>query len=136
MLAGLDELRPDEVEVMGRLGLRKAGSADLADTSAPVLDWIRAEGIARLAIHLDLDVLDPRAFGPQVVNMPDAPPDFRAGVPRGQMTPPQVVRLLADVAKACDVVGLAVTEYVPWEAIETRKLLSQLPLLGNPVAAR
>jgi arginase len=134
MLAGLDELRPDEVEVMARLGLRKAGSADLAGSSAPILDWIRDQRIEQLAIHLDLDVLDPKAFGPQVVNMPEAPPNFRAGVPRGRMTPPQVVRLLADVAKACKVVGLAVTEYVPWEAIETRKLLRQLPLLGNPMA--
>ena len=49
------------------------------------------------------------------------------------MTPSHVVRLLADVAGVCNVVGLAVTEYVPWEAIETRKLLRQLPLLGNPV---
>ena len=134
MLAGLDELRPDEAEVITRLGLQRTGSADLADTSTPILDWIRAEGIGHLAIHLDLDVLDPKAFGPQVVNMPEAPPDFRAGVPRGRMTPSQVVRLLADVAEACNVVGLAVTEYVPWEAIETRRLLRRLPLLGNPVA--
>lgn len=134
MLAGLDELRPDEAEVMARLGLRKAGSGELAETSAPILDWIRDERIGHLAIHLDLDVLDPKAFGPQVVNMPEAPPDFRAGVPRGRMTPPQVVRLLADVARACNVVGPAVTEYVPWEAIETRRLLSQLPLLGNVMA--
>ena len=134
MFAGLDELRPDEAEVMARLGLRKTRSADLADTAAPILDWIRDEGIGHLAIHLDLDVFDPKAFGPQVVNKPDAPSDFRVGVPRGRMTPPQVARLLADVAEACDVVGLAVTEYVPWEAIETRKLLSRLPLLGNPMA--
>ncbi|CCV15980.1 hypothetical protein MESS4_830200 [Mesorhizobium sp. STM 4661] len=27
-------------------------------------------------------------------------------------------------------VGLAITEYISWDAIETRRLLSQLPLVG------
>jgi arginase len=35
------------------------------------------------------------------------------------------------MAAACDVVGLAIAEYLPWEAITTRKLLRQLPLLAN-----
>ena len=47
------------------------------------------------------------------------------------MTPDQVVRLLQDVAAACDVVGLAIAEYMPWEAIVTRNLLRKLPLLAN-----
>jgi arginase len=45
------------------------------------------------------------------------------------MTPAQVVRLLNDVAGACDVVGLGIAEFLPWEAIETRNLLRQLPLI-------
>jgi arginase len=73
--------------------------------------------------------MDPRTLGAVVFNKPDAPSDFLAGVPRGRLTPAQVVRLLADVAAACDVVGLGVAEFLPWEAIETRKLLRQLPLL-------
>jgi arginase len=73
--------------------------------------------------------MDPRTFGAVVFNKPDVPPDFLPGVPRGRLTPAQVVRLLTDVAAACDVVGLAVAEFLPWEAIATRKPLRQLPLL-------
>ena len=62
---------------------------------------------------------------------PNAPADYLAGVPRGHMAPNQVVRLLQDVAAACDIVGLAITEYMPWEAITTRNLLRQLPLLAG-----
>lgn len=43
----------------------------------------------------------------------------------------QVVRLLNDVAAVADVVGLAIAEYMPWEAIATRHLLRKLPLLGG-----
>ena len=52
-------------------------------------------------------------------------------MPRGRMAPEHVVRLLHDVAAACDIVGLAMTEYMPWKAIATRRLLRKLPLLGG-----
>ena len=96
-----------------------------------MLAWLASEGITHLAVHFDVDVLDPKQFGPVLFNNPDAPADFLAGVPRGRMTPDQVVRLLQDVAAACDIVGLAIAEYMPWEAIVMRKLLRQLPLLAE-----
>jgi arginase len=131
MYAGLDEWSAPEDKILGTLGLRRAGSASLADTSKPVLDWIDSENIAHLAVHFDIDVLDPKTFGPILFNKPDAPSDFLAGVPRGRMTPDQVVCLLRDVAKACEIVGLAIAEYLPWEALKTRELLRRLPLLTS-----
>jgi arginase len=131
MYAGLDAWMPVEGEVINEFSLRRAGSDALADSSAPVLDWIASEGITHLAVHLDVDVLDPKTFGPVLFNNPDAPPDAWADVPRGRMAPDQVVRLLQDVAAACDIVGLAIAEYMPWEAIATRNLLRKLPLLAG-----
>jgi arginase len=131
MYAGLDAWMPVEREVINELGLRHAGADSLAHTSAPVLNWIANEGIAHLAIHFDVDVLDPTKFGPVLFNEPDAPPDFLADVPRGRMAPDQVIRLLQDVGAACEVVGLAIAEYMPWEAITTRNMLRKLPLLAE-----
>lgn len=131
MYAGLDAWTPVENDAIERFGLRHAGAEMLADSSALVLEWIAGEGIAHVAVHLDVDVLDPARFGPVLFNKPNASADFLAGVPRGRMTPAQVVRLLRDVAAACDFVGLAITEYLPWEAIATRTLLRQLPLLAD-----
>ena len=51
--------------------------------------------------------------------------------PRGWMAPEHVVRRLHDGAAACDIVGLAMTAYMPWKAIATRRLLRKLPLLGG-----
>jgi arginase len=131
MCAGLDTWTPAEDDVIGRLGLRHAGSDVLVNSSAPVLEWIASEGVRHLAVHFDVDVLDPKTFGPVLFNDPDAPSDAWAGVPRGRLTPAHVVRLLHDVAAACEIVGLAIAEYMPWEAIATRNLLHKLPLLGG-----
>ena len=131
MYAGLDAWMPVEGEVIDELGLRRAGADLLADTSSPVLDWIAEQGITRLAIHFDIDVIDPAKFGPVLFNDPNAAPNFLTGVPRGRLAPDQVVRLLQDVAAACDVVGLAIAEYMPWEAITTRNMLRKLPLLSD-----
>lgn len=131
MYAGLDAWVSVEDTVISALGLRHAGADALANSSAPVLSWISDEGITHLAVHFDVDVLNPKTFGPVLFNKPEAPPDAWADVPRGRLTPEQVVRLLQDVAAACDIVGLAITEYLPWEAIATRKLLQKLPLLAE-----
>ncbi len=131
MYAGLDAWMPVEDAVISTLGLRHAGSDALAESSAPVLSWIASEGITHLAVHFDVDVLDPKQFRPVLFNKPDAPAEALADVPRGRMAPEHVVRLLHDVAAACDIVGLAITEYMPWEAIATRNLLRRLPLLGG-----
>jgi arginase len=50
------------------------------------------------------------------------------------MVPEQIVRLLQDVAAACDVVGLAIAEYMPWKAITNRDLLRKLPLLADGIS--
>src|SRR5688572_28472344 len=75
MYAGLDAWMPIEGEVINELGLRCAGSDALAASSTPVLSWIASEGIMHLAVHLDVDVLDPKQFGPVLFNNLDAPPE-------------------------------------------------------------
>jgi arginase len=133
MHAGVDSWMPIEDEVITELGLRHAGADALADSSAPVLEWIEGERIRHLAVHFDVDVHDSKQFSPTLENDPNPPADVQTGLefPSGRMAPEHVVRLLHDVAATCDIVGLAITEYVPWEAIATRKLLQKLPLLGG-----
>jgi arginase len=131
MYAGLDAWLPVEGEAINELGLRRAGAAALTDSSLPVLDWIADEGIIHLAIHFDLDVLDPATFRPLLFNKPGLLPGALAGVPRGRMMQGQAVRLLQDVADACDVVGLTIAEHMPWDTLAMRNMLRQLPLLAG-----
>ncbi|KAI9004465.1 hypothetical protein DFJ74DRAFT_774392 [Hyaloraphidium curvatum] len=129
MYAGLDAWSPAEGEIIARLGLHRAGSADLAASSRPVLDWIAENKIGHLAVHLDLDVMDPASFRPLIFSRADA--TYLDGVPRGRMQPAQVARLLSDVASATQVVGLTIAEHMPWDAIAFRDMLAGMPLLGR-----
>ena len=43
----------------------------------------------------------------------------------------QVSGILKAVAAEADIVGLAITEYLPWSVIEFAKAPNTLPLLGN-----
>ncbi|UWU25176.1 arginase family protein (plasmid) [Rhizobium sp. CB3060] len=131
MYAGLYDMSPEEWEIVERLGLSMATPSQLIDTSQPVIEWLRSTGARHVAIHFDLDVIDPVQFRSLNFAMPNAPSDAFEGVPRGRMTIAQVVRLLNDVAREVDVVGLGITEHLPWDAIAIRDMLRALPLIGE-----
>lgn len=133
MYAGLQQTKDVETATIKRLGLRSASPADLADTSEPVLKWLKETGARHLAIHLDLDVLDPNLFRSLLFAKPDIPVDEFEGIAQGKMTMDQVVRLLHDVANVVDVVGIGVAEHLPWDALALKNMLASLPLLGEPI---
>lgn len=130
MYAGLKELLPVEEAFIKRLGLRHAGPAELASDSSPVLKWIEETGARHVAIHFDLDVLDPALFRSLLFSNPASPPGAFDGIAQGSMTIAQVVRLINDVAHVADVVGLGITEHLPWDALAMKEMLNRLPLLG------
>ncbi|RMN79532.1 Arginase/agmatinase/formiminoglutamase [Pseudomonas cannabina] len=132
MYAGLQETQAMETAFIQRLGLRSAGPQALAHSSAPVLNWLKETGARHLAIHLDLDVLDPALFRSLLFAQPGIPTDSFDGVAQGSMTIEQIVRLLTDVADVVDVVGLGIAEHMPWDALALRNMLAKLPLLGKP----
>jgi arginase len=128
LYVGLDRYAPHEAEVIDRLGLKWIGSDALLNGSAPVVDWMSQRKIKHLAIHFDLDVLDPNFFRPLLFNLPELPAVF-ADVPRGRLRASQVTGLLKEVATKTDIVGLAVAEHILWDMIALRDMLAELPLL-------
>lgn len=130
MFAGLLDTLDYETRVIRRLGLRRAGPKELAENSKPVLDWLAEKNITHLAVHLDLDVLDPRQFRSLLFANPDVKPGKFDGISMGEMTMRQVVRLLRDVSRQTDVVGLAIAEHLPWDALNLKNMLAQFPLLA------
>lgn len=131
MYAGLQKTLDVETATLQRLSLRSAGPAELAGSSEPVLQWLRETGARHLAIHLDLDVLDPSLFRSLLFAQPDIPADTFDGIAQGKMRMEQVIRLLADVAEVVDVVGIGVAEHLPWDALAMKNMLARLPLLGD-----
>ncbi len=101
------------------LGIKGMAPAEVSDTSAPILDWLKKTGATKVVIHLDLDVLDPAEIIAGV------------GVEPGGLKIEQTVRIIRDIAAQADLVGLTVAEPMPRLAIKIRNMLAGLPLLGD-----
>lgn len=112
-------LRSDLSDAIRRLpqALAQSTSASEANiSSTSVLEWVQKTGISKLAIHLDLDSLDPAQFSLLAVPEPDGL-RFEA-----------IARLCQDLSEAVDIVGFGVAEHAPEELSQLRKLLTGLPL--------
>ena len=70
-----------------------------------------------MLIHFDMDVLDPAEIIAAVGVVPDG------------MKLAEVVRVINDIAKEKEIVGLTVAEPMPRIAIRIKEMLNQLPLL-------
>lgn len=125
MYGGLREMTPREAEIVRKLGLRWAGPEALAQDSAPVLAWIEEMRIRHLAVHFDLDVLDPKGFRSLLFAEPGGPVIHASS---GTMTLAQIARVIRDVSQKTDVVGLSVAEYLPWDEINLRNAFDAMPI--------
>lgn len=127
MFAGLKP-KDHESELVERLGIRCAGPEELIHNSDSVLKWISDNNIKHLAIHLDVDILDPKLFRSQIFAKPEP---LTIEWAEGEMTFSQVARLIQDVSNKTNVVGLGITEHMPWDAINVKNFLAQLPILAK-----
>ncbi|MDR9852538.1 arginase family protein [Paenibacillus sp. VCA1] len=127
-IAGINVLTKLDTEIIQRLGIKTAGSQELLNSTKPIKSWIKQNNIKHLAIHLDLDVLDPKAFRSLLFANPEASYDFSAA---GTMQIPQLLNLIKELSAESDVVGLGITEHMPWDSINLKKLLSEIPILNE-----
>ncbi len=133
LYVGLNEPTDWEANTIQELGLQTVSSIELAQRGPkPVLEWLDTNGAGKLAIHLDLDVLDPALFRALLFAEPGIPANTFDGIAKGRLTMEQIVRLLKEVSSVIDVVGLGITEHLPWDALALKNMLANLPLLAPP----
>ncbi|UJL47743.1 arginase family protein [Virgibacillus sp. NKC19-16] len=87
--------------------------------------WIEENGFTKIAVHVDLDVLDPTLFRSLYFSEPGVT-EFPSE--SGKMTPEELLNILTGLFKENDVVGLTVAEYLPWDAINLKNTLSELDI--------
>lgn len=116
-LAGLHAWTDDDFPNIARWGLTSFAPNDLRDSSAALLTWLAGTGCTKVAIHLDVDVVDSNEeyFG-------------LGGEPDG-LTSTQVRRLIDDLGGAADVVGFTIAEYIPRQVMAVQRLVDGMPLL-------
>ena len=92
-------------------------------------EWIRREDIQYLAIHLDLDVLNPELFRSVLFAKPGRGEHDFGDVAEGKLTMAEVVRLVNQAIALAAPVGVTVAEHLPWDAINLKQMLAELPLM-------
>lgn len=124
-----EDLRPQEDLVKG-LNLPIVSPEILAETTEPIIDWIKENNFDYLAVHLDLDVLSPKDFRSILTAEPSLDlADFPAAV--GEMTLEQIVRIFKDLANEAELVGLGIAEHMPWDAINLRNALAEIDIFNK-----
>ncbi len=116
-LAGLHSWTEDDFPNAAAWGITTFAPDTVRVSSEPLLAWLRSTGCSKVAIHLDVDVVDSK----EVV--------LGLGMePEGLQTD-DVRRLVADIGTQAEVVGLTVAEYIPRQVIQMARFLDGMPLL-------
>ena len=102
--------------------------------SRTCIDEVLYESSARLfehgiAVHFDVDVLDPTLYDFLLFNDPSLAPGAFDGVAKGRMRFEEVAGILNAVNAETDIVGLTIAEFTPWNVIDLSRSLRALPLL-------
>lgn len=130
LYAGLkvDELRPmDHLATDLPIEVIRPEKLDVDDK--PVEQWLARKHIKHVAVHWDLDVLDPDDFRSILPAQPYLDRSgFGAAI--GSLKLSQVFRLLSTLSRESDLVGLSIAEHMPWDAINLNKGLSLLPIFN------
>ncbi|WP_025732700.1 arginase family protein [Carnimonas nigrificans] len=131
MIAGIHDPLPHEAEFLAEKGIATCSPESVRQGADEVTKWMERQGIEFLAIHFDLDVLDPQHFRSVLFAQPGRGKNDFGGVAEGELTMAEVlalVRLATDKAKP---VGLTLAEHLPWDALHLKNMLESLPLLGS-----
>ncbi|MET0703199.1 MAG: arginase family protein [Mycobacterium sp.] len=116
-LAGLHSWTDDDIPNAAEWGLATFSPNGLRESTQPLLDWLASTGCHRVAIHLDVDVVDSNE---EVLGL-GAEPDG--------LTSAQVRRLIDDISSSADVVGFTIAEYIPRQVMALQRLVEGMPLL-------
>lgn len=97
-------------------GIKHLTPEDVSKDSQKVFKWLQNVTANKVVIHFDMDVLDPAEIIPAVGISPDG------------MKIAEVIRVINDIAKFKELVGLTIAEPMPRTALRLKAMLAQLPL--------
>lgn len=127
LLVGVDSVFSHERETIDRFGIKTIPSKEIVGTSDVVTQWVRDKGFERVAIHLDLDVLDPTIFRSLLFSNPNVEEHIESEWGKAKIQ--DITRVLKDISAQVNVVGMSFAEHMPWDALNLKKMLAELPFM-------
>ncbi|MFV0560822.1 MAG: arginase family protein [Enterococcus sp.] len=128
LYVGLQEPSPNEKNILKNLNIKYTIQAEKQLSYTEIQKWIDKSNFKKIAIHFDLDVLDPNSFRSIYFAEPGKK-DFPAGA--GSMSLLEVTSVLTNLFEYNDIVGLTIAEYLPWDAIKLKNLLNKLSIFNS-----
>ncbi|MGG5215991.1 arginase family protein [Rahnella variigena] len=129
MIAGIHDPLTYEAEYLAHHNIATIGPEQIKDEGKDVIEWIEKENIEYLAIHIDLDVLDPSLFRSVLFARPGRGEHDFGDVAEGKLTIENVLHLIAQATSKAQPVGLTIAEHLPWDMLNLKNMLSALPLI-------
>lgn len=129
MIAGIHDPLIYEQNYLSSHDIATSGPEQVKNGGKEIMDWMTREKIEYLAIHLDLDVLDPSLFRSVLFARPDRGKHEFGDVAEGKLTIEDVLRLINQATSAAEPVGLTIAEHMPWDMVNLKNMLCELPLL-------
>ncbi|MCA0921444.1 arginase family protein [Pseudooceanicola nanhaiensis] len=131
LYVGVNDMMEGEAAYLADRGMTNIDPAALRADTGAVTAWLKASGATKVAVHFDLDVLSPAGRDYLLFNNPHAPAGAFDGIATGKLELDEILTLLRDVGATLDIVGLAITEFLPWGMIDLSRALAALPLAGG-----
>ncbi|BCW58612.1 arginase family protein [Arthrobacter sp. StoSoilB20] len=97
-------------------GIQSFSAEDLNRGTETLLTWLEGTGCSKVAVHLDLDVVDSNDI---VLGL---------GMEPGGLSREALIRTVTDLTTTAELVGVTVAEYVPRQVIAVQEILNALPL--------
>lgn len=131
MIAGLNDPTDYEKDFISTNNINTCSPEEIKSNSDKIVNWIKSEKITHLAVHFDLDVLNYHNFRSLLFAMPDIDENTFAGVGKGSLEISEAISLISKANDSTEIVGVGITEHLPWDAINLKNMLSKLPLLND-----
>ena len=118
LFVGIRDWERDEIKTrQQQYGIKHLTPEDVRANDNAIHEWLKSCGASKVVIHFDMDVLDPTEIIAAV------------GVVPNGMKIAEVVKVINDISKEKEIVGLTIAEAMPRTAIRIKNMLEQLPLL-------
>lgn len=119
LLVGIRDWEREEIKLrQQKYGIKHLTPEEVAENSDKIIKWLKECCASKVLIHFDLDVLEPKELIAAV------------GVVENGMKIKEVIRVINDIAKEKEIVGLTIAEHMPRVEIMIKNILDRLPLIN------
>lgn len=124
---GIEEPLDYEEEIYQELNVKDIRNTTTKEIVESLNNWMEKQKIKYLMVHLDLDVLDPAFFRATLFANPDT---GKINASEGTMKLEEVVEIISEVSARANIVGLGITEHLPWDALNLKNALAKIDIFN------